>query len=120
MKRPSVPSCPVRMTSALCTATTGAFGEAVMLAPATVEPGALVLAVAASDGGGAGSPIEEECPAAAEGGPGECSELLETGVAVWAPRLSPGKRPLTIAVRLLISDCGIAAISWLRRITDST
>src|SRR5271155_11276 len=52
MKWPSVRSVPIRMTSALWTATTGAPGAAVMLAPATVGPGAPVPAAAAGRGGG--------------------------------------------------------------------
>src|SRR5271154_7644530 len=120
MKWPSVRSVPIRMTSALWTATTGAPGEAVMLAPATVGPGALVQAAAASAGGGAGAPVAEECAALAESAPTGSSELLQTAVAVWDPLPSSGKRPLTIAVRLLMSDGGVAAISWLRNITDST
>jgi len=91
-----------------------------MLAPATVGPGTLAPAVAASAGGGAGDLPEEECVAAAESAVAGSSELLQTAVAVCGPPPSTGKRPLTIAVRLLISDCGVAAISLLRRITDST
>src|ERR1039458_4743462 len=103
MKRPSVALCPVWMTSAFWTATTGAPGEAATLAPATVGLDAVMFAAAASCGGGAGPPVDEDCPAAACAALG-CG-LVQTGVALLGPPPSTGKRPLTIAVRLLISDC---------------
>src|SRR5271155_362829 len=118
MKCPSVALCPLWMTSAFCTATTGAPGEAAMLAPVTVGLDGLALAAAACAGGGAGAPVGEECAAAADCATLACGSL-QTGVAAWVPPPSTGKRPLTTAVRLLISDCGVAAISWLRRTTDS-
>src|ERR1700683_1975536 len=119
MKCPNAASLPVRMTWAFWTAITGAPGEAAIAAPVTVGPDELALA-AASCGGGAVTPVGEECPAVGERPAPAWGVLLRAAVAVWGPPAATGKRPLTIAVKLLISYCGVVAISWLRTITDST